>query len=368
MSGRLIVIPTVSPEAAQAHSRFWPSGANFNRSFPGRLDGPPDEVLADFFTTVLFPLVDMIVEMHSGGSGSWIDPCSHMCAVDDPAQRKAMLEAMEAWNSDIHFLYTAGDNYFPTIAQAQGKTIVTTELGGSGLIPRSVHELAWSGLTNVLRHFGVLEGDVVTRASLGLPPARIYDARGADETVTELGSGLMDQTRAPVSGIAEALVMPGETVERGQPIARIWAFDAPSQPPVDVPAERTGLLLGMRARAFVSQARGSRSSASRSPARRCWRSLLPALRAAERRWAREPSRLLHDRLHRAGQADRASRRSRRSRTRPAGRARSSTSRRSRTATGRPCSCSPGTTVTSTRARSPRCGCSRSCSRSRSRAA
>ena len=39
--------------------------------------------------------------------------------------RKAMLEAMEAWNSDIHFLYTAGDNYFPTTAQAQGKTIVT---------------------------------------------------------------------------------------------------------------------------------------------------------------------------------------------------------------------------------------------------
>lgn len=256
VAGRLIVVPTISTGAAQAHSRFWPSGANFNRSFPGRPDGPPDEVLADWFTTALFPLVEKIVEMHSGGSGSWIAPCSHMCAVDDPAQRRAMLEAMEAWCSDIHFLYTAGDNYLPTIAQAQGKTIVTTELGGSGLIPRSVHELAWSGLTNVLRHFGVLEGEVVTRASLGLPPARIYDARGADETVTELGSGLMDQTRAPVAGIAEALVMPGETVERGQPIARIWAFDALSQAPVDVPAERTGLLLGMAARAFVAQGQG----------------------------------------------------------------------------------------------------------------
>jgi predicted deacylase len=256
VSGRLIVVPTISTEAAQAHSRFWPSGANFNRSFPGLRDGPPDEVLAHFFTTVLFPLVDMIVEMHSGGSGSWIVPCSHMCAVDEPAQRKAMLEGMEAWNSDVHFLYTAGDNYYPTIAQAQGKTIVTTELGGAGLIPRAVHELARSGLTNVLRHFGVLEGEVVTRASLGLAPARIYDARGADETVTELGSGLMDQARAPVGGIAEALVMPGEIVERGQPIARIWAFDAPTQAPVDVLAERTGLVLGMRARAFVTPGEG----------------------------------------------------------------------------------------------------------------
>jgi N-alpha-acetyl-L-2,4-diaminobutyrate deacetylase len=256
VSGRIVVVPTISTGAAQSHSRFWPSGANFNRSFPGRPDGPPDEVLADFFTTVLFPLVEMIVEMHSGGNGSWIAPCSHMCAVDDPAQRKAMLEAMEAWNSDLHFLYTPGDNYFPTVAQAQGKVIVTTELGGAGLIPRTVHELAWSGLTNVLRHFGVLEGEAVTRASLGLPPAVVYDARGADETVTELGSGLMDQMRAPVSGIAEALVMPGDTVERGQPIARVWAFDELAQPPAEVLAARTGLLLGMCARAFIAQGEG----------------------------------------------------------------------------------------------------------------
>jgi predicted deacylase len=66
----------------------------------------------------------------------------------------------------------------------------------------------------------------------------------------------MDQTRAPVSGISEALVMPGETVELGQPIARIWAFDAPSQPPVEVPSSRTGLVLGMRAQAFVRQGDG----------------------------------------------------------------------------------------------------------------
>ena len=256
VSGRIVVVPTISVEAARAHSRFWPSGANFNRSFPGSPDGPPDEQLAHFFTTVVFPFVDMIVELHSGGSGSWIVPCSHMCAVDDPAQRRAMLEAMEAWNSELHFLYTAGDNYFPTIAQAQGKTIVTTELGGSGLIRRSVHELAWSGLTNVLRHFGVLEGEAVTRASLGLPPARIYDARGADETISELGSGLMDQTRAPATGLAEALVEPGEAVERKQPIARIWPFDDPSQPPVEVVAERTGILLGMRARPYVTQGSG----------------------------------------------------------------------------------------------------------------
>jgi predicted deacylase len=253
VSGRIIVIPVVSTEASKARTRFWPSGANFNRSFPGSLDGPPDEQLAHFFTTVLFPLIDVVVEMHSGGSGSWIVPCSHMCAVDDPAQRKAMLEGMEAWNSDVHFLYTAGSNYLPTAAQAQGKVVITTELGGGGRVPAPVHELAWSGLTNVLRHVGVLEGAPVTRASLGLPPTRIFDARGVDETVTALGSGLLDQSRAPASGLLECLIEPGELVEKGQPIGRVWSPDDPTRSPVDVPAARTGLLLGIRAVPVVAE-------------------------------------------------------------------------------------------------------------------
>src|SRR5579872_2172836 len=45
--GRLIIIPCVSPEASRAYTRLWPSGANFNRSFPGSSDGAPDQQLAD---------------------------------------------------------------------------------------------------------------------------------------------------------------------------------------------------------------------------------------------------------------------------------------------------------------------------------
>ena len=84
---------------------MWPSQANFNRSFPGRPDGPPNEQLADYFTRVLFPMADVVIDMHSGGRTAWFIPCSHMHVVDDPAQRKAMFEGMQAWNSDWHFLY-----------------------------------------------------------------------------------------------------------------------------------------------------------------------------------------------------------------------------------------------------------------------
>ena len=34
VTGRIIVVPVISMEAAWASTRLWPSGANFNRSFP----------------------------------------------------------------------------------------------------------------------------------------------------------------------------------------------------------------------------------------------------------------------------------------------------------------------------------------------
>jgi N-alpha-acetyl-L-2,4-diaminobutyrate deacetylase len=256
VSGRLVVVPVVSVEASRAHTRFWPSGANFNRSFPGRPDGPPNEQLAHFFSTVLFPLADVVIDMHSGGGRAWIHPCSHMCVAADPAQRKAMLEGMEAWNSDFHFLYTSAGNYLPNEAERQGKVVITTELGGGGRVAAPVHELAWSGLTNVLRHVGALEGDVVTRASLGLPAAIIVDCRFDDDDVAGLASGLFDNLKAPVGGLFEGLVETGSQVSEGQPIARIWSPDDPTSGAAEVVSPVTGYVLGLRALPVVEEGEG----------------------------------------------------------------------------------------------------------------
>src|SRR5918998_2793906 len=34
VTGRVVVIPCASPEASRAYTRTWPSGIDFNRSFP----------------------------------------------------------------------------------------------------------------------------------------------------------------------------------------------------------------------------------------------------------------------------------------------------------------------------------------------
>jgi predicted deacylase len=238
VSGRVVVIPVLSGEASKAGTRLWPSGANFNRSFPGSPDGPPNEQLADYLTRVLFPAADVIVDMHSGGRTAWFLPCSHMHVVDDPEQRRAMLAGMQAWNSDWHFLYIDinGTGLLPVEAEGQGKLVITTELGGGGRVPAPVHALAWSGLTNVLRHVAVLEGEAQTRASLGLPDAVILDGRDPANYVM-----------AEEDGIFEGLLEPGETVRAGDPVGRLWFPDRPDREPAVLRAPLDGVLAVIRA-------------------------------------------------------------------------------------------------------------------------
>jgi hypothetical protein len=48
------------------------------------------------------------------------------------------------------------------------------------------------GLEGVLRHVGVLEGQVQTRASLGLPPAVIIDGRDPGNIVVSPEDGMFE--------------------------------------------------------------------------------------------------------------------------------------------------------------------------------
>ena len=242
--GRLIIVPCASPDASRAYTRLWPSGANFNRSFPGRPDGPPDEQLADFVSRFLFPRADIVIDMHSGGRSALCPPWSEMHWVDDPAQRRAMVEGMLAWNSDVHFVYIdiAGSGLLVGEAERQGKIVVSTELGGGGHVTAAVHRVARSGLANVLRHFGVLAGDVATRESLGLAPRVIVRA-------TEPENYLL----APDSGLWETVVDVGQRVEAGQLLGRVHFIDRPEREPTPVHAQNGGFVCSVRAIATTQQ-------------------------------------------------------------------------------------------------------------------
>ncbi|HEY4349448.1 MAG TPA: succinylglutamate desuccinylase/aspartoacylase family protein [Gaiellaceae bacterium] len=244
VTGRVIVIPCLSPEASVAGTRMWPSGINFNRSFPGRPDGAAHDQLADYLTTVLFPLSDVVIDMHSGGSTAHFVPCSHMHVVDDAEQRGRMLDGMLAWGSEYNYLYIdiAGHGLLPVEAENQGKTVITTELGGGGYVKASTHRLAQDGLANVLRHVGVLKGEAQSRVGLGLPEAIILDGRDPANYIF-----------SPTTGIFETLVDVGETVEAGQLVGVIHSLEYPEREPEPIVAALGGVTAAVRAISWTDQ-------------------------------------------------------------------------------------------------------------------
>lgn len=245
VSGRIILIPSLNFPAARAATRLSPlDGMNMNRAFPGAPEGPVTSQIADFLTTVLFPLSDVVIDIHSGGRSMEFVPCAHMHLVADRGQRARMFAAMLAWNTDFAFLYAdiAGTGLLPVEAENQGKLVVTTELGGGEAIPASVHRIAQSGLRNVLIHVGALKGRQQTRAGLGKPPVILTQALNRE-----------DYLLAPESGIFEIGMDLGAKVKRGQTVGLIHHLERPDRAPEPVIAQSAGYLITMRAPCLTQQ-------------------------------------------------------------------------------------------------------------------
>jgi N2-acetyl-L-2,4-diaminobutanoate deacetylase len=245
VNGTLILVPTLNQPAVKAATRLSPlDGMNMNRAFPGRPDGPPTSIIAHYCTTVLFPLADIVIDIHTGGRSVDFYPCSTMHLVADREQRRRMVEGVHAWCADFAFLYAdvAGTGLLPVEAERQGKTVVTTEMGGGEPVSAAVHRLTQNGLRNVLVHFGTLQGKKTTREEMGLPPTRWVQALDRE-----------DYRFAPESGVYETLIDLGAAVNAGQPVGQIHFVERPDREPVPVIAPSAGILLATRGPSLVAQ-------------------------------------------------------------------------------------------------------------------
>ena len=241
ITGTLILMPCLNPPAAKASTRLSPlDGRNFNRCFPGNPSGTVSEMLAHYLTTVLFPMAEYMIDLHTGGRSMGFLPCAHMHLVPDRRQRERMIQAAEAFLTDVTFLYTdvAGTGLLPTEAERQGKIVITTELGGGETVPASIHRMCQQGLRNVLIHCGVLRGETQNRQR----PARWVQALDRS-----------DYLFAPESGLFENCVELGETVEKGDLLGQIHFLEQPGREPVRVVTRTNGLLMANRSPSIVGQ-------------------------------------------------------------------------------------------------------------------
>ncbi len=245
VSGTLILMPCLNPPAAKASTRLSPlDGRNFNRCFPGNPNGSVSEMLAHYLTTVLFPMSEYVIDLHTGGRSMGFLLCAHMHLVPDKRQRERMLLAAEAFLTEVTFLYAdvAGKGLLPTEAERQGKIVITTEMGGGEMVPAGVHRQCQLGLRNVLVHCGVLHGKEKSRAEVGMKPARWVQSLDR-----------ADYRFAPESGLYENCVDLGEAVKAGDLLGQVHSLEQPGREPAQVLAHADGMLVANRGPSIVGQ-------------------------------------------------------------------------------------------------------------------
>ena len=234
VQGRVIIVPMMNTPAAMAGKRTSGlDGGNLNRSFPGDPDGSVTEKIADYFTRVMVPMSDVVLDLHSGGRTLDIIPFGASHVLEDADQQRRALEGAKAFGAPYAMMMFELDAeaLFDTAVERQGKIFVATELGGGGTSTPQSLAITERGVRNFLIHYGLIEGQVEMPAEpqvyLDMPDASCY-------------------VQSEHSGLLELTLALGEAVEQGQVIARVYDMTRSGTPPVEYRAERSGILAARR--------------------------------------------------------------------------------------------------------------------------
>ena len=230
INGRVIIVPAMNYPAFRAGRRTSPiDKGNMNRVFPGNPTGTLTEKIADYFNRTLLPLADYVIDFHSGGRTLDFLPfcCAHI--LDDKQQQDRCVAAVNAFNApnSLMLLELDSGSMYDTAAENQGKTFISTELGGGGTSDAYTVGIAKKGVRNILKHAGITNGD------LEIDHCRQLDMPDKSCYVFSHSSGLIEQC-ADI----------GDTVKAGDLIARVYDVERTGVAPVEYHSGIDGILIG----------------------------------------------------------------------------------------------------------------------------
>lgn len=235
--GDVILIPQLSESACRANQRVSPlDGVNMNRAFPGDRCGTVSYRIAHFVKTHIFPRVDIVLDLHSGGHEAAFPLCASIHRVPDPSQFTRMAETARLFDTPVVFIYSSemGSGLLSSEAEADGKVAVGGEFGyAESLSPRGVKH-AYDGVKNVLRRYGLLPGDTV----------KIDLARSTSPQFIKAES-LEDYVPCPRDGVWEPAAGVGEEVEKDHLLGWVHDFSDFTSAPLEIRAHRSGILAAL---------------------------------------------------------------------------------------------------------------------------
>ncbi|MBM3491195.1 MAG: hypothetical protein FJX68_12260 [Alphaproteobacteria bacterium] len=238
VAGRVILLPAANYPAAMAGTRVSPlDEGNLNRMFPGDPSGRPTQQIAHYIDSVLAPMCQYWMDLHSGGSSLDYVPFAGIHLSNDPALDAKAVAALRAFAPELGFVwaYSHGQGMASWAALRRGIVHMSGEFGGAGTVNPDGVKRVYDGVLRCLQHFGVLAPDGKLR-----PPAATVKTR-----LMQL-SGLDYYVFAPEAGLFEPYVRLGEWVKKGQAYGAVHFVDNPAREPVLASFKHDGMLICKR--------------------------------------------------------------------------------------------------------------------------
>ena len=232
VNGRIFIIPALNFPAFQTATRVSPiDGLNMNRIFPGDPTGTVSRQIADYVTNTLLPMCDYVLDIHSGGKTLEFLPFAAYHELDDKTQQAACEAATHAFGAPYYLSLIEIDagGMYDTQAESMGKVFVSTELGGGGTTTLETADIGKRGVHNFLVHAGILDEEPLTSGESSVK----LDMQQPNAYVFSHHNGLLDPC-----------VSLGDSVKKGDLLARVYNIERNGLEPVEYRAESDGIILG----------------------------------------------------------------------------------------------------------------------------
>lgn len=245
MVGRVILVPQLSESACVGNARVSPlDGVNMNRAFPGNPKGTISYRIANFVKTRVFPQVRVVIDIHSGGNEGIFPICTSFHPIPDATQRAEIAKVAQLFDTPFVMIYSSAmaSGLLSDEAEAEGKITIGGEFGFGEATSRRGTLHAYEGVKNVLRHYGILPGQIIKIDPTRLAPPRFMQAED-----------LEDYIPCPHDGIWEPVVELGSDVQKGDLLGRLHDFSDHSSPPLEIRAHKSGIVAMMHFRAICTK-------------------------------------------------------------------------------------------------------------------
>jgi len=219
VAGTLVLVPVTNILAFERHSRYLPDRRDLNRSFPGSDGGSLAGRIAASIFEQLIGRCDYAIDLHTAAVRRTNFP-----NVRADMSEETLAEFARAFGAEFIVSSTGPKGSLRHSATRAGCRTIILEAGEVWKVQRTVVEYMVRGITNCLRHLGLIEGDTYA------PPYRVETER-------------TQWVRAASGGFLEFHVAPGTIVEKDEPLATSAGLTGEEHEIVRAP--RAGVVLGM---------------------------------------------------------------------------------------------------------------------------